>query len=88
MAGLQQAKCRAGGLVTGGMQAFLGRGDVEIRRRRLKVLPMGLLRLVRCRWASRLSWVWFVVDIYQRGCMPLRLRMLLPLPLVRSEPSS
>ena len=27
--GFQQAKCRAGGLVTGGMQAFLGRGDVE-----------------------------------------------------------
>ena len=28
------AYCRAGGLVTGGMRAFLGRGAVQIRRRR------------------------------------------------------
>ena len=34
-AGLLQPYCRAGGPVTSGMQAFLGRGAVQIRRRRL-----------------------------------------------------
>ena len=39
-------------------------------------LPMGLLRLVLCRWESRSSWVWLEVNIYRQGCMLLEL----PLP--------